>query len=49
MHLILGKPYILYCRYRCGRDSTIGGLTTTYAISAYQHWSWEFEYCSGEV
>jgi len=49
MHLILGKHYILYCRYRRGRDRTIVGLRTTYAINAYQHWSWEFEPRSGEV
>jgi hypothetical protein len=32
-------------RYTSGRrDRMVGGFTTTYAISAYHHWSCEFEY-----
>ena len=29
-------------RNRCGRDHMVVGLTTTYTISAYHHWSCEF-------
>jgi len=25
------------------RDRMVVGFTNTYAISAYQHWNWEFE------
>jgi len=32
-----------------GHDSMVVGFTTTYAISAYYHWSCEFKSCSGEV
>jgi len=30
-----------------GRDRMVVGFTTTYAISAYHHWCWEFESRSG--
>jgi len=33
-------------RKRRGRDRIIVGFTTTYAFSAYHHWSCEFEPCS---
>ena len=33
----------------CGRDLMVVGFTTTYAISAYIHWSCEFESHSIEV
>ena len=29
-----------------GRDRMVVGFTTTYAISAYHHWSFEFEFRS---
>jgi uncharacterized membrane protein len=29
--------------FRRGRDRMVVGFTTTYAISAYHHWSCEFE------
>jgi len=32
-----------------GRDRIVVGYTTTFAISAYHHWSCEFESFSGEV
>jgi hypothetical protein len=32
-----------------GRDRMVVGFTTTLAISAYHHWSWEFESAHGEV
>ena len=32
-----------------GRDLMMVGFTTTYAISAYHHWHYEFEYRSGEM
>ena len=32
---------------RRGRERMVVGFTTTYAISAYQHWCCEFEYRSG--
>ena len=31
------------------RDSMVVGFTTTYAISAYYHYRWEFESHLGEV
>ena len=31
-----------------GRDHMVVGFTTTYAISAYQHWCCEFESRSGQ-
>ena len=31
------------CRGRHGRDHMVVGFTTTYSISAYNHWSCEFE------
>jgi hypothetical protein len=34
-------------RGRRGRDRMVVGFTTTYAISAYHHWSCEFESRSG--
>jgi hypothetical protein len=34
-------------RGRCGRDRMVVGFTTTYAISAYHHWCFEFESRSG--
>ena len=30
-------------------DHMIVGFTTTYVISAYHHWSCEFDSCSGDV
>jgi hypothetical protein len=30
-----------------GRDRVVSGFTTTYGISAYHHWSCEFESQSG--
>jgi hypothetical protein len=38
-----------YTRYKgCrGRDRMVVGFTTTYAVSAYQHWCCEFESRSG--
>ena len=36
-------------RYRRGRDRMVVGYTTAYAISAYHHWSYDFESRSGEV
>ena len=32
---------------RRGHDRLVIGLTTTYAISAYHHWNYEFESRSG--
>ena len=34
---------LIYTRGRRGRDHIVVGFTTTYAISAYQHWCCEFE------
>ena len=34
---------------RCRRDRMVVGFKTTYTISAYHHWSCEFESHSGEV
>jgi hypothetical protein len=39
----------LQIEIRRGRDCMVVGFTTTYAISAYHHWSCEFESRSGEV
>jgi hypothetical protein len=36
-----------YSRGHHGRDRMVVGCTTTYAISAYQHWCCEFESRSG--
>jgi hypothetical protein len=36
-------------RGRCGRDRMVVGFPTTYAISAYHYWSYEFESHSGKV
>jgi len=33
-------------RHDCGRDHMVAGFTTTYAIGAYHHYSFEFEFCS---
>jgi len=38
-------PY--FQRGRHGRDHMVVVFTTTYAISAYHHWCWEFESRSG--
>ena len=32
---------------RCGHERVIVGFTTTYVISAYKHWCYEFEFHSG--
>jgi len=37
----------LFLRGRHGRDRMVVGFTTTYVISAYQHWCCEFESRSG--
>ena len=37
----------LFCGGRHGRDRMVVGFTTTYAISVYHHWCWEFEPRSG--
>jgi len=34
-------------RSRRGRDRMVVGFSTTYAISAYHHWCWEFKSRSG--
>jgi hypothetical protein len=34
---------LIYFRGRCGRDRIVVGFITTYAISAYYHWCYEFE------
>jgi hypothetical protein len=34
---------------RCGGDRMVVEFTTTYAISAYRHWTCDFESRSGEV
>ena len=41
--------YHIHCRKRGrrGRDRMVVGFTTTYAISSYYHWCWEFESLSG--
>ena len=39
--------HFIKCRGRSGRDRTVVGFTTTYVISAYQHWCCEFESRSG--
>ena len=39
----INKRYIA----KRGRDRLVVGFTTTYAISAYHHWCWEFESRSG--
>jgi hypothetical protein len=36
-------------RSRRGRDRKVVGVTSTYAISAYDHWYCEFESDQGEV
>ena len=41
--------FYTFCRDRHGRDRTVVGFTTTYAISAYYQWIYEFESRSGEV
>jgi hypothetical protein len=38
-----------YERGRRGHDRMVIGFTTTYAISAYHHWRYEFKSRSGEV
>ena len=40
----VGHSHFLWTR---GRDCMVVGFTTTYAISAYQHWCCEFESRSG--
>jgi hypothetical protein len=40
---------IFFCWCRRGRDRMVVGFKTTYAISAYHHWSCEFESHSREV
>ena len=40
-----GEMYSIQ-RGRCGRDRIVVRFTTIYAISAYHHYSFEFESCS---
>ena len=46
-HINLCLPQ--YKRGCHGHDRMVVGFTTAYAISAYHHWSCEFESCSGKV
>jgi len=39
--------HVPYMAKLCGRDRMVVGFTTTYTISAYHHWSCEFESQSG--
>jgi hypothetical protein len=45
--LFIWALYSLSNRCRHGRDRIIVGFTTTYAISAFHHWCYEFESRSG--
>ena len=40
---------LLFVRGLSGRDNMVVGFTNTYAISAYHHWSCEFESYSDDV
>jgi hypothetical protein len=40
-------PCLSINRGHCGHDRMVVGFTTTYAISAYHHWCFEFESRSG--
>ena len=47
LNKIVSYIYNLQCFH--GRDHTVDGFITTCAISAYHHWSCEFESYTGEV
>jgi hypothetical protein len=42
-------PFTMIFRGRRARDRMVVEFITTYAISAYHHWSCEFESRTGEV
>ena len=51
-NVLINVTYYIYntrslCRGRRGRDRMVVGFTTTFAISAYHHWCYEFESRSG--